>query len=197
MEKKNLALFDFDGTISFKDSLLEFIKFRKGKRSFYINMMLLVPFFVLMKLGVLSNHRVKELVLSWFFKGEKKESFLETSKAFSRQVIPKIIKQDALDCIYNHLNNGDLVVVVSATMDVWLQDWCDSLGLELISSRLKFENDIFTGKLATPNCSGQEKVKRVKDSIPLENYQTIYAYGNSGGDKPMLNMADKSFYKNF
>lgn len=197
MESTGLALFDFDGTISFKDSFLEFIKYRKGKTVFYLNMMLLSPVLVLMKLGVIPNQKAKELVLQWFFKGEDENKFKKASARFAETVLPAIVKDEAYRKILGHKKDNDRVVVVSASMDIWLKAWCEQLGIELICSRLHFENGKFTGKLATPNCQGEEKVRRIKAQIDLKDYHHIYAYGNSSGDNAMFAIADKVFYKNF
>ena len=69
--------------------------------------------------------------------------------------------------------------------------------MELIATKLASENNRLTGKFATKNCSGVEKLNRIKENYNLDNYKTIYAYGNSKGDKEMLTIADKKFYKYF
>jgi phosphatidylglycerophosphatase C len=54
-----------------------------------------------------------------------------------------------------------------------------------------------TGRISGLNCHGQEKVRRIKESFPLDQYQEIYAYGDTSGDKPMLDLATHRFYKPF
>ena len=67
--KKGIAFFDFDGTITKKDTLLEVIKFQKGTLAFYTGFFLLSPYLVAMKMKILSNQMVKEKVLKYFFGG--------------------------------------------------------------------------------------------------------------------------------
>jgi phosphoserine phosphatase len=62
---------------------------------------------------------------------------------------------------------------------------------------LEFVEGKFSGRFATPNCNGQEKVNRIKEYLNPEDYNPIFAYGNSSGDKPMLDMADHGFYRHF
>jgi hypothetical protein len=62
-----LLFFDFDGTITTKDTLLEFIKFSKGKLNFLSGFLIYSPFLVAYKLGIISNQSAKEKVLATFF----------------------------------------------------------------------------------------------------------------------------------
>ena len=87
--------------------------------------------------------------------------------------------------------------MISASLDIWLKPWTEYLGVELICTKMKFEQGIFTGAFANANCNGNEKVNRIKALLRLEDYQPIYAYGNSSGDKPMLALADHGFYRHF
>src|SRR5882724_3534751 len=79
-----LALFDFDGTITSKDTLLEFIVYVKGRPLFYIGMFLLMPFLILYKLKVIHGESAKEKVLSFFFKNTEQRKFQDRCSAFVR-----------------------------------------------------------------------------------------------------------------
>ena len=69
--------------------------------------------------------------------------------------------------------------------------------MDLIATRLEIKDDLMTGKFLTKNCYGIEKVNRVKEAYNLDDYDCIYVYGDSRGDKELLELADKSFYKPF
>jgi phosphatidylglycerophosphatase C len=66
----SIAFFDFDGTITTKDTLAELLKFQKGKFKYYVGLVFLSPALILYKLGLISNHRAKEILLEFFFKGQ-------------------------------------------------------------------------------------------------------------------------------
>ena len=70
---------------------------------------------------------------------------------------------------------------------------------EMVCERLLFEikNGKLTGKFSTKNCFGIEKVNRIKEKYNLSEYNVIYAYGNSSGDKEMLSIANEKYYKRF
>lgn len=52
--KRTVAVFDFDGTLTTKDTLLEFIKFSCGTGKFYFVFLLYIPLLVLMEAKTLS-----------------------------------------------------------------------------------------------------------------------------------------------
>lgn len=195
--KRGLALFDFDGTITTKDTLFELIKFQKGNIAFYLGMIWLSPILILFKLWVIPNWRTKEIVLSFFFANQTQSSFQQMCDRFISSALPFMLREEALKKIRHHAKNGDRVIVVSASAYNWVEGWCQSMNIELIATRLDSQNGILTGKLESLNCNGEEKVKRIKEHLTLTNFSPIYAYGNSSGDKPMLALADHPFYKKF
>ncbi len=192
-----LALFDFDGTITTDDSLLKFIRFVVGDRRFLLGLVVLSPMLVLYKFKLIPNYKAKQYMLSWFFKGMSKDAFLKVANEYSLVHIDKILRPKAIEKINWHKNQGHKVVVVSASIECWLRPWCEKNGLELIATKLEIKDDIVTGKLLSKNCYGVEKVNRIKELYNIEKYDYIYAYGDSSGDKQMLELAHEKFYKPF
>jgi len=196
--KKGIAFFDFDGTITNKDSLGEFIKFAIGRKAYYKGLFLLAPILVAYKAKIISNSYAKEKLIYHFFKKWDTNSFRKIAENYAKVEIDKIVRKKARSRIQWHLKQNHQVVVVSASLACWLEPWCRQNGLELISTRLKVSSDNkIVWKFEGKNCYGDEKVKRILDAYNLDNFQSIYAYGDSVGDKPMLRLADKSFYRPF
>ncbi len=195
--KKGLALFDFDGTITQRDTFLEFIKFQKGIPHFYFGMFFLSPVLVLYKLKIIRNSLAKEVVLKFFFRGDSLLSFQSACDRFIQLVLPSLLRKGVLDKIAQHLAQGDRVVVVSASPANWIEGWCRQMKIELISTELEIKMGVVTGRLKTLNCYGIEKVNRIKSVIELSSYDPIYAYGDTEGDKPMLALAQFQFYQKF
>ena len=192
-----LALFDFDGTITKDDSLLKFIRFVVGDGRFIFGLVVLSPILVAYKLKLIPNYKAKQKMLSWFFKGMSKEAFLKVANEYSLVHIDKILRPKAIEKINWHKNQGHKVVVVSASIEFWLRPWCEKNGLELIATKLEIKDDIVTGKLLSKNCYGVEKVNRIKEIYNLKDFEYIYSYGDSSGDKQMLELAHEKFYKPF
>jgi phosphatidylglycerophosphatase C len=194
---KAIAFFDFDGTITTKDSLAEFIRFAKGDIGFMTGVIAALPYIIGYKLGVTDRQEAKEKLLSVFFKGTPEEEFKELSLAFAMERIPSILRPGAVSKLQWHLQQGHQVVIVSASPAHWLKPWCDLNGFACISTELEVIDQKISGKINGRNCHGEEKVRRIHEKYDLSSYGSIYAYGDTSGDKPMLELAGNSFYKPF
>ena len=192
-----IAFFDFDGTITKKDTLLEFIKFAKGNAGFYFGFALNSPYLVAYKLKVISNQLAKEKVLKFFFGKMPLAKFQELCDAFAEKIIPSLIRPAAAAEIERLKKENVRVIIVSASPENWIKKWTHKNQLELISTRLEVVNDCLTGKIQGKNCHGEEKVRRIKESFDLSSFEEIYAYGDTSGDKPMLALAKHKFMKPF
>jgi HAD superfamily hydrolase (TIGR01490 family) len=192
-----IAFFDFDGTVTYKDSLLEFIKYSKGSLRFSLGFLMNTHYLFLYKLKIISNQKAKEKVLSSFFGGVDAFTFQEQCIRFAADVIPLLIRPAALSEILKLQEQGIRIVIVSASPGEWIEPWAKSLNVEVVATRLQYSNNTFTGKIEGLNCYGQEKVRRIHEEYNLTDYETIYAYGDSTGDKPMLSLANKGFMKPF
>jgi phosphatidylglycerophosphatase C len=195
--KKKIAFFDFDGTITKKDTLLEFIKFSKGRLGFYLGFLINSPYLVAYKLKLISNHRAKQKVLQFFFKGMPSERFQVLCDNFSQQVLPGLIRAKALEEIEKLKREGVSIVVVSASPENWIRKWADDNGIQTISTRLEIKEGKLTGKILGRNCHGKEKVIRIEENFTLSEYETIFAYGDSSGDRHMFKLASVKYYKPF
>ena len=195
--QKTLALFDFDGTITKKDSFMEFIRFYKGSCSFIIGLIVLSPVLLLYKVKIIKNWKAKERVLTYFFKNEPVKEFCLKCTEFGIKIIPALVKPEAMQAIMCHLGQGDRAIVISASFEYWLVDWCKSMKLELIGSKLEVRNGLITGKIEGRNCYGIEKVIRLKQYLDISQFSEIYAYGDSKGDLPLLELANHRFYQSF
>lgn len=193
----HLALFDFDGTITTDDSLIKFIRFVNGDFKTACGMLILSPMLILYKLKLIPNYKAKQWMLSYFFKGIDDQQFKDNAEEYSLNHIDTILRPKAMEKIEWHKKRGHKVVVVSASIDLWLAGWCSRNNLELIATRLEIKNNKLTGKFASKNCYGMEKANRIKKNYNLDNYEVVYGYGDSMGDHQMLDLADKKYYKPF
>ena len=195
--KSSLALFDFDGTITTDDSLIKFIRFVVGDVKTMWGMFLLSPMLATYKLKLIPNHKAKQWMLSYFFKEMDEQRFLNVAKEYSLKHIDEILRSKAMEKIVWHKEQGHKVVVVSASMECWLKPWCNKNGLDVIATKIEIKEGMVTGKFLSKNCYGIEKANRVKEAYNLSDYDYIYAYGDTRGDKELLELADENFYKPF
>ena len=192
-----LVLFDFDGTITYKDTLVEFTRFYAGSRRYLFGLAMLTPVMALYAARLIANWKAKQYFLARFFEGEEISHFNSRCQDFSTAVLPSLIRPAALAAIDRHRNDGATVVVVSASAENWVKPWCDAHGLVCLATHLEVRAGYITGKLEGRNCYGDEKVCRIRERFDLSTYDQVIAYGDSSGDKEMLNLADLKFYKPF
>ena len=193
----SIAFFDFDGTVTCRDTLFEIIKYQKGKRALYTGLIKLSPWLIAMKLHIISTDAAKEKVLTFFFKGTPIQDFQRKCDEFIATKLPRLIRSHALKEINKHKQSNTTVVIVSASADNWIAGWCRQNHIQCIATKLELADGKVTGRIDGKNCNGIEKVNRIKAAFQLESYETILAYGDTKGDKPMLSLAAFAYYKPF
>ena len=195
--KRGIALFDFDGTITTKNTLLEFIKFAKGSRALYKGFAFHILYLIGYKLKLISNQTAKEKVLQHFFRGMEVQPFEGLCQAFYETELRKLVRPKALEEIERLKREQFVVVIVSASPENWISRWTKEMGVELIGSQLEVREGRLTGKIVGKNCHGVEKVRRIKEKYRIEDYDLVYAYGDTRGDLPMLELATRPQYRPF
>jgi phosphatidylglycerophosphatase C len=194
-----VAAFDFDNTLTICDTLLPFLKHLAGTPSAFQRLFPLVPAFCLYGIGWTSRQEIKELILEKFI---SQKSFKEVSKQgefYAEKLLPRYLRKQGIERLQWHLNQGHRCVLVSAAIDLYLKPWGEKAGFhDIICSKCLVDDAGFlTGKLEMKNCWGDEKANRLQSLLgPRENY-TLYAYGDSRGDKELLELADFPFFRSF
>jgi len=194
---KKIAFFDFDGTITTRDSLLEMIKFLKGSTAYYTGILLNMPWFIAHQIHFISGDLLKEKILTYFFSGISEDIFQEQCDLFADRILPSIIRPAAVTEMDRLRKEGYDVVIVSASAENWIRKFAKRMSVELIATKLQVKNGLITGKIEGKNCKGEQKVICIKGRWDLKSYDEIYAYGDSPADKPMMALATRSFYKPF
>lgn len=194
--KKTLAIFDFDGTITTRDSLFPFLIYCFGWTKTLWKLSLIAPYLALFPLGFLPRQRAKEAVLALFFRGWKMDDLRKLAVNFSKEKLDQEVRPEAFERIAWHRLQGHTLVLVSASIQVYLEPWGQKMGFEhVLTSLLEVVDGCVTGKLAGENCRSKEKVRRLQEIFgDLSNYE-IYAYGDSKGDLELLAIADRPFYR--
>ena len=188
---KRYALFDFDGTITTKDTLFDFIRFTYGKSGLVKCLLMNVWNLSLYAAKLRSNERAKEIMLATMIKGTNAAVFEEQCKRYSMERVPQIIKENTKEIIEKHLTAGETLLIVSASPENWIRPWAIKNGFTgVIATKLEEKDGVLTGKFASRNCYGEEKVNRLKEFFTDREQVFITAYGDSSGDKPMLNYAN-------
>lgn len=194
---ETLVLFDFDGTLTKRDTLSDFIVFDSRPIQLFTRGSAVLPYYLLYKLGVISAKRAKEKIFVAFFGDVKRAELDRKALRYVQVRLPEILRKNAVSRLSWHKARGHEVAIVSASPCLWLKPWAESVGVTLISTRLQVIDDAYTGFIDGENCNGYQKVVNIKQRYDLESFMEIFAYGDSKGDIPMLGLAHYSFYKPF
>ena len=189
----NLALFDFDGTITHADMYTKFLHFSGTKRRAMLAKVILPPFYLLYKAGIIPAPKMRAIASYLaFFRREMHEVYAAGEK-YAEEVIPQFIREIALNKLQWHKDNGDLIVIVSASLDVYLARWCAQNGFSLICSELEIDGWRLTGRYVNGDCSCDNKSSNIRKIYDLSQYDKIYAYGDTTEDLAMLNLANEAY----
>jgi phosphatidylglycerophosphatase C len=142
----DLALFDFDGTITFRDSFKPFLYFSAGRTRRAIGSIVLLPLFIAYKLGIVSASKTRATVAGFAFRGRLLIDIQQLGASYARDVLPGTIRPKARERIQWHKERGDRVVVVSAALCVYLREWCSQMDLEVVCTDLETKDGKITGR---------------------------------------------------
>lgn len=199
--KKKLYCFDFDGTLTTSDTLLEFIKYAKGRGRFLMVFLMYSPLLVLMKLHLYPNWKAKQQIFAHLFAGMRIEKFDALCRGFAEEN-QHLLRPKGITLVHEALVAGTQVFIVSASIDNWVRPFFDIRnlkGVQVFGTQIEVEDGKLTGNFKSNNCYGKEKVHRIAEvlkSFERSEYE-IEAFGDSRGDKEMLAFADKGHFKPF
>lgn len=197
-QKKDIVVaFDFDGTLTTTDTLIEFIRFTHGLRRLLWGLLTNAHLLLMMKLGLYPNWKAKEKVFTHFYKGTAYKQFTLWGRDFA-DVAETMLNKQMVDTLKRHLAEEHTVCVITASIKEWVQPICNRLGINIIlATRIEVSpNGILTGHFLTPNCHGTQKVTRLLEAFPQRQSYKLYVYGDSSGDNELLALADTGFRVN-
>lgn len=199
---RRVAAFDFDGTLSDRDTLVPFLARVAGRRRFAA---------VSAKLGLLGagrriplsdRDRMKELMIRDLLGGMEEARLRELGEIYARDVLISRMNPAALERLHEHRRENHEVVFVSASLVYYLDPIARSLEVDaVIAVEPTSVNGILDGSLTHPNVRAEQKALRLAEW--LEHTRTddsdvqrvdLWAYGNSSGDHELLAMADHAFW---
>ena len=193
---KKLYFFDFDGTLTYKDTMFLFLKFYNPTQ-FNFQFLKHTPLFVLLKLKLANPEKIKKSFISSILKGQTKNKIESKAQDFFDQYYPKIIRENALDFIKNIDRENTESYLVTASLDIWVKPFAEKFNMNLIATNAEFLNNIFTGNFVSKNCNGIEKLHRIKVAISDKKYDKTISFGDTNGDKEMLKWSNEGHFKFF
>lgn len=188
---RNVYAFDFDGTLTTRDTLLAFIRYACGTRAFLLGFLRHAHQLVLMKLGLYPNWQAKQHIFSYFFKDIDLEAFNTLCRQFAADN-RQLLRPEGLRTLEQARAEGADVLIVSASIDNWVQPFFPEV--TVLGTQIEVLDGRLTGRFLTKNCYGQEKVNRILALYPDRRSYHLTAYGDSRGDKELLAFADEAHW---
>lgn len=192
MEKRRIVAFDFDGTLTTRDTLFAFVHFACGSWALAWGVVNLFLMLGAAFLHLYPNGKAKERFFSHFFKGMAYQEFCQLGRDFADS-IERFRRNNVLEELLRCRDAGYEVYVITASIDEWVRPWCERHGIRnVLATRVEVADGTLTGRFSTPNCYGREKVLRLLEMEPERTNYHLMAYGDSRGDKELLAFADVS-----
>lgn len=193
----NIHAFDFDGTLTRRDTLLEIMRFRLGLKRFLLLMLRYSPLLLMMKAGLYPGGKAKQKVFARCFGGMTEEAFNLLCQRFAEQKA-SLMRPKGVAKLRELTAEGDKVVVISASVVNWVEPFFRPIGhVIVIGTMAEVREGRLTGRFTTKNCRGKEKVNRLLQLYPERKQYRLTAYGDSSGDTQLLDFADEGHYKPF
>lgn len=198
MEKNRpIAIFDFDGTITHKSTTVSFLKFICGS-SFRATASKQLHILLLYYCKIINIDQLNQSIATSFFKGLSQKHLYHLGENFCETILPSLVRDSAYQRIKWHKDQGHYCILATSAYNIYIDYWAKKNGFDdLVSTKIAFnQQGLATGNLDGKSCYGEEKLKRVIELIGNEP-KIIYAYGDSGGDKAILNYATYPHYRIF
>lgn len=194
----DLAVFDFDGTLTTRDSFFDFVAWRRPRAGLAWDLAATSPLVLLYAARLVGNEAHKMALFSRRFAGADHGQFAALSRDYSAQRVPGLLRAAAVERLLHHRRLGHRVAIVSASFGDWIQPWADTVGVEaVIASRPEVAAGRLTGRMQGANCHGPEKLRRLLELYPDRGAYRLHAYGDSRGDQALLEAADHGYYRRF
>jgi phosphatidylglycerophosphatase C len=195
--KPPIVAFDFDGTLTVRDSFMAFLRWRAGPGRYARGLVKLAPS-ALAYLFHRDRGRIKQAAVREFLRGVPRQRLEAEAREFAEQVSHKLLRPDAVEAWKRWRGEHARLVIVTASPDLVVAPFARELGADaLLGTELAFDAEgRVTGDFATPNCRGWEKVVRLKAAFGPD-VEIKAAYGDTSGDHEMLAMAETAGYRVF
>ncbi len=194
---RQVVAFDFDGTLTVRDSFTAFLRWRAGWRGWARGLTRMAP---ALARYVRDRDRgaIKAASVREFLGGISRHELETEAQRYADHTWAELMRPDALATWREWGERGVHRVIVTASPETTVAPFARRLGAEaLLGTPLVFDaDDRVTGAFAGPNCRGEEKVRRLR-AVYGDDVRLLAAYGDTSGDREMLAIADHAGFRRF
>lgn len=196
-ELRPLVAFDFDGTLTARDSFMNYLSWKSGRTRYALGLSRLsLPSAAYLRHR--DRGRLKAALVKEFLAGVPRDELEESARAFAEARAQKLFRPDALATWRRWRQRGATLVIVTASPEIIVAPFARGIGADLLlGTQLLFDDEgRVTGELNGPNCRGAEKVARLRAQFGAD-VRLSAAYGDTAGDKEMLAIAGEKGFRVF
>jgi phosphatidylglycerophosphatase C len=188
---RTVAAFDFDGTLTRRDSMLPFLARVRGWPRTLVALASIAPRYAGVLLGRVDRDATKDRLLMRVLRGTTRDELAVAGAEYGDVLVRKAITPEMRAVVASHRARGHDIVIVSASLDTYLDTVGERLDAQaVLCTKLEFDaGGRATGRMAGGNCRGAGKAQRLREHLGDEA-AVLWAYGNSDGDREMFAMAD-------
>ena len=189
------ALYDFDGTITTKDTtillLVALLKLRPWRFSGLISLLLRM----IVASDSVSRQGYKNKAIGYLIKDLSDMHLSGALKDF-RNKVKFLYRPSVMASIDLAIQDGCTVVIVTASPSFAISDCVSDLPVIVLGTEFEKEENIYTGLLKSENCYGKEKVNRINEWATSNKIvlSVQSAWSDHFSDFDMLSLSAKRYW---
>jgi phosphatidylglycerophosphatase C len=194
-----VALFDLDGTLTWRDTLLPYLGGFLLRRPWRVLRLWPLPHALYRYWSDRDRAALKSRSIRMIMGGAQRAAVDAWTRGFvgSSLTPGHRLRPLALAVVDAHRAAGDHLVLMSASPDLYVPQIGRLLGFErTICTQIRWQGDVLDGRLSSENCRGEEKLRWLQWLRQQYRGARIIAYGNSTSDLDHMHEADRALLVN-
>ncbi len=194
----SIVAFDFDGTITNVDTLRRFFRYAVGLKTLAVASLLSSPILIRAAWNSSFRDEAKSELVKRLLEGRSHDELVDVARGVAADTIDRHLRPDTVRHLEWHQAQGHQIVIVSASFEAQVRPVAQHLGVsDIIATRWEVDETSgqLTGRLQGSNVRGPNKVTALLRQLGPDT-SLEYAYGNSDGDREMLELAVNALWVN-
>lgn len=194
-----IAAFDFDGTVSRRDTLVPFVARVAGLPRSVVAARATGWAGATRRLSVRDRDAVKAHLVQRLLAGRPVRELERDGGRYATRLIDRGLRPEMVDQVRRHVAAGHETLFVSASLVYYLRPIARYLHMtDVIAVEPEVRDGVLTGAMHQ-NVRAHEKARRLREWLgvapesPLDDIE-LWAYGNSSGDHELLALADHALW---
>lgn len=196
-DKQMLSVFDFDGTLTRRDSFVPFLRFAFGKREFIRRIFTLALPSLHFLFRRMNRDELKARLIAKFLTGVQAQWVEQQALKFCERYWTQLMRPSGLLSVASEIEAGAEVTLCSASPALVLGPFAKRLGIKLIATELEVVDGVLTGLISGNNCRCENKVLRLEAVYGRLDQYRLRAWGDTRGDLELLAAAQDAHWRHF